>query len=102
MADEMRVPEPAAARAETRALLGEPYEYAGNFSAVDPAYSVGMSCHHCRVSWTGCWDNFQCPRCGVGELPSPEVPAGQVVTSDGTEGASTQSLSADGQKEGRE
>lgn len=46
------------------------YQYLGNFSAVDPAYSRGMSCHDCEVEWTGCWDNFQCPRCGEGELPS--------------------------------
>jgi Zn finger protein HypA/HybF involved in hydrogenase expression len=46
-----------------------PYTYLGNFSAVDPAYSRGMACHECRVEWTGCWDNFQCPKCGEGELP---------------------------------
>ena len=49
------------------------YRYLGNYSAVDPAYSRGMSCDDCRVSWTGCWDNFQCPICGRGELPSCEV-----------------------------
>ena len=46
------------------------YQYIGNFSAVDPAYSRGMSCHECKVSWTGCWDNFQCPICWQGEVPS--------------------------------
>jgi hypothetical protein len=49
------------------------YEYLGNFSATDPAYSRGMSCDKCEVSWTGCWDNFQCPKCGEGELPSSEL-----------------------------
>lgn len=49
------------------------YRYLGNYSAVDPAYSRGMSCDDCRVSWTGCWDNFQCPLCGRGELPSAEI-----------------------------
>ena len=48
------------------------YEYIGNYSAVDPAYSKGMSCRICKVSWTGCWDNYQCPKCGEGELPSYE------------------------------
>lgn len=50
--------------------IEEPYRYLGNFSAVDPAYSRGMECHNCCVSWTGCWDNFQCPICGEGELPN--------------------------------
>ena len=45
-------------------------EYLGNFSAVDPAYSRGMFCAACDVEWTGCWDNFQCPKCMRGELPS--------------------------------
>jgi len=45
------------------------FEYLGNFSAVDPAYSRGMVCFDCKVKWTGCWDNFQCPKCGEGELP---------------------------------
>ena len=49
------------------------YTYAGNFSAVDPAYSRGMACHECKVSWTGCWDNFQCPKCSKGELPISDV-----------------------------
>ena len=46
------------------------YEYLGNFSAVDPVYSRHMECHDCKVCWTGCWDNFQCPKCQEGELPS--------------------------------
>jgi hypothetical protein len=49
------------------------YQYLGDFSAVDPAYSAHMSCHDCEVSWTGCWDNFECPKCGGGELPSMEI-----------------------------
>jgi len=48
-------------------------KYLGNFSAVDPAYSRHMECYDCDVSWTGCWDNFQCPICGDGELPSNEL-----------------------------
>jgi len=51
------------------------YKYLGNFSAVDPAYSRHMTCDDCKVSWTGCWDNFQCPKCGHGELPSNEMKA---------------------------
>lgn len=54
-------------------------EYLGNFSAVDPAYSVGMTCHDCNVSWTGCWDNFECPRCGKGELPSTTLSPAESV-----------------------
>jgi len=45
------------------------YKYIGNFSAADPAYSRGFSCHDCKVDYTGCWDNFMCPICGKGELP---------------------------------
>jgi hypothetical protein len=53
-------------------MANEP-TYLGNFSAVDPAYSRHMVCHECNVSWTGCWDNFQCPRCGEGDLPSSDL-----------------------------
>ena len=48
-------------------------KHLGNFSAVDPAYSRHMICHDCAVSWTGCWDNFMCPICQQGELPSSEI-----------------------------
>lgn len=51
------------------------YQYLGDYSAVDPAYSRHMMCHDCIVSWTGCWDNFQCPKCGDGELPSNNLSA---------------------------
>lgn len=51
----------------------EDYKYLGNFSAVDPAYSRGMSCHDCKVDWIGCYDNFMCPICGKGELPNNEI-----------------------------
>jgi hypothetical protein len=57
--------------------------YLGNFSAVDPVYSRHMECYDCRVSWTGCWDNFQCPKCGKGELPNSEINAGLVKTARG-------------------
>jgi len=52
--------------------MNEP-EYLGNFSAVDPVYSRHMACYVCNVSWTGCWDNFQCPKCGEGELPTYDL-----------------------------
>lgn len=45
------------------------YRYLGNFSATPPWFDVSMRCDNCRVRWTGCWDNFQCPICGEGELP---------------------------------
>src|SRR6266567_1201439 len=49
-------------------VMGE-YHYLGNFAACEPWAAQGMSCDDCMVSWTGCWDNFQCPKCGKGELP---------------------------------
>jgi hypothetical protein len=45
------------------------YEHLGDFSATPPWFSKNMQCHDCKVEWTGCWDNFQCPKCGKGELP---------------------------------
>lgn len=45
-------------------------EYLGDFSNTPPWHSRFMYCEPCKVSWTGCWDNFQCPRCGEGELPN--------------------------------
>jgi hypothetical protein len=54
-------------------------KYLGNFAACEQWAAVGMQCDDCSVSWIGCWDNFQCPQCGKGELPwFPE-------TDDGTE-----------------
>lgn len=47
----------------------EKYEYLGDFSATPPWFSVLMRCDNCRVSWNGCWDNFECPLCGSGVLP---------------------------------
>lgn len=41
----------------------------GDLSAVDPPYRVDMQCDACKTRWLGCWDNFQCPECGEGELP---------------------------------
>lgn len=49
------------------------YKYLGNFSATPPWHDQGMSCHKCKVKWTGCWDNFQCPQCGEGELPDNSI-----------------------------
>lgn len=46
------------------------YKYLGDFSATPPWHSRDMSCHECEVSWSGCWDNFECPICGRGDLPS--------------------------------
>lgn len=39
------------------------YTYLGNFSAVEPQYSVGLSCDRCMVSWVGCYDAMHCPKC---------------------------------------
>lgn len=52
-------------------------KYLGYFAACEPWAAVGMQCDDCSVSWTGCWDNFQCPKCGKGELPwFPEMDDG--------------------------
>jgi hypothetical protein len=45
----------------------------GNLSAVDPVYQRRMWCIPCQVTWQGCWDAFECPMCGEGELPSPDI-----------------------------
>ena len=50
------------------------YEHLGDLSATPPWHSRHMTCEPCRVSWTGCWDNFQCPKCGQGELPNDAAP----------------------------
>jgi len=49
------------------------FEFLGNYSAVDPAYSRQMYCYDCITTWIGCWDNFQCPKCGEGELPDSAI-----------------------------
>lgn len=49
------------------------YDYLGDFSSAPPEHSRSMSCHDCKVSWTGCLDNFQCPKCGNGEIPSYDI-----------------------------
>lgn len=51
----------------------EEYKYLGDFSAVPPEHSRAMMCHKCEVRWTGCYDNFQCPKCGGGELPTSDL-----------------------------
>lgn len=54
------------------------YKHMGDLSAVDPPYRRWMCCDDCMLSWYGCWDNFECPKCGKGELPSP-TPTGRSV-----------------------
>lgn len=49
--------------------MSDGYENLGDLSATPPWFSVAMSCDKCRVQWTGCWDNYQCPKCGDGDLP---------------------------------
>jgi len=51
-------------------MVIEDYKYLGDYSATPPGHDRFMSCDKCRVSWTGCWDNFQCPKCGDGEIPT--------------------------------
>jgi hypothetical protein len=49
------------------------FVYLGNFAACEPWAAKSMQCDKCMVNWVGCWDNFQCPRCGEGELPGYDV-----------------------------
>jgi hypothetical protein len=42
------------------------FRYVGNLSAVDPAYSIELSCDACAVFWIGCFDANCCPECGDG------------------------------------
>lgn len=51
------------------------YKDYGNLSAVDPPYQRSMSCEACKTRWVGCWDNFQCPECFEGELPTDRMGA---------------------------
>lgn len=71
-------------------------KYLGNFSAVEPAYSRSMFCYDCEVTWIGCWDNFQCPICGEGELPSSDLDSLLLPIK-----ASTRSTEAEARYEGR-
>lgn len=50
----------------------EGYKHLGDLSAVEPWHSRWMCCYDCKLSWEGCWDNFMCPKCGAGELPTSE------------------------------
>jgi len=50
--------------------LKRKYKYYGDISAVPPERSVLIYCDNCEICFTGCWDNFLCPECGEGELPS--------------------------------
>lgn len=49
------------------------FKYLGNFSAIEPVYTRLMYCYDCKVSWHGCWDNFTCPQCNKGDLPTSEI-----------------------------
>lgn len=40
------------------------YRYLGDRSAVQ-GYTVGLSCHHCQVTWGGCAAECCCPECGA-------------------------------------
>ena len=48
-------------------------EYLGDLSMTPAGRSRYMVCYECMVSWNGCWDAFECPKCGAGELPSANV-----------------------------
>jgi len=51
-------------------MVNTKIKYLGNFSAVEPVHTRYMICYNCNVSWNGCWDNFMCPICGEGDIPS--------------------------------
>lgn len=40
------------------------YRHLGYFAEVR-GYEIGLDCHHCRVSWTGCAAAAHCPECGA-------------------------------------
>lgn len=47
--------------------MAEKYEDLDNFAA-NENFTVGLSCHHCRVQWIGCAAAADCPRCGAGKF----------------------------------
>jgi hypothetical protein len=49
------------------------YRDYGYLAAVDPPYAVSMRCDACKTKWLGCLDVFQCPECGLGELPNTSL-----------------------------
>lgn len=44
------------------------YKYIGNYSAAPAERSQLMYCEDCKVSFTGCWDNSECPLCHENKL----------------------------------
>ncbi len=61
-------------RADRDRGMSDNYAYMGNYSAAEmPGASRLMGCHECKVEWTGCWDNFECPKCGRGEIPTDKT-----------------------------
>lgn len=40
------------------------YENLGDLNAAPPERSIFLYCDKCRVKWTGCQDQSECPRCG--------------------------------------
>lgn len=44
--------------------IARPYRDLGN-RAVSNSHSIGLTCHHCRVSWCGCAAECCCPECGA-------------------------------------
>jgi hypothetical protein len=64
-------------------VIRQQYRDYGDLSAVDPPNRVSMQCDSCRVRWQGCWDNFQCPECGEGQLPNSDEPLEAAQGKDG-------------------
>jgi len=38
-----------------------------NLHSPRPVYTVKLNCQYCELSWSGCYDNFHCPKCNSGD-----------------------------------
>jgi hypothetical protein len=53
--------------------MSESPKYIGDFAACEAWAARLLTCSRCNVCWTGCWDNFQCPTCGEGDVPTNDA-----------------------------
>lgn len=44
--------------------MNTPYDHLGFLSSASPERSIALWCNKCRVSWVGCQEAAECPRCG--------------------------------------
>jgi hypothetical protein len=59
------ISQPTKVWSQLAAVVCSKMEDLGDISAVPAGRSVPMSCSDCRVTWRGCADVFECPRCGA-------------------------------------